>query len=102
MGSCALGIMRIMCGVQKACCPDDEAVEGCYSPTGVPTTGCCSLHKSGWPGSIMTPLLSIASQLASHCMANHGNAVGRSNMARPRYAHQGIQAKIDFSASLAI
>ena len=26
--------------------PDDEAVEGCYSPTGLPTTGCCSLYKS--------------------------------------------------------
>ena len=26
--------------------PYDEAVEDCYSPTGLPTTGCCSLYKS--------------------------------------------------------
>jgi hypothetical protein len=25
--------------------PDDEAVEGSYSPIGLPTTGCCSLYK---------------------------------------------------------
>jgi len=25
--------------------PYDEAVEGCHSPTGLPTTGCCSLYK---------------------------------------------------------
>jgi hypothetical protein len=24
----------------------DEALEGCYSPTGLPTTGCCSLYKT--------------------------------------------------------
>ena len=27
--------------------PYDEAVEGSYSPTGLPTTGCCSLYKLG-------------------------------------------------------
>ena len=26
--------------------PYDEAAKGCYSPTGLPTTGCCSLYKS--------------------------------------------------------
>jgi hypothetical protein len=30
--------------------PCDEAVDGCHSPTGLPTTGCCSLCKSrGFP-----------------------------------------------------
>jgi hypothetical protein len=28
--------------------PYDEAVEGCYSPAGLPTTGCCSSYKSRW------------------------------------------------------
>ena len=28
--------------------PSDEALKGCYSPTGLPTTDCCSLYKSSW------------------------------------------------------